>query len=277
MSEKEQSDLSKPQPPDESQVERLLAGFNPHPSRGFYQKIEATPWRRAVKRERRLRIPAWGAIATATVVVSILLIGILAIPSLQAVAQQIMHYFMPAQADQRSIEMTVPYPDDKSDFGSPAYFSLSLAQAQAQVDFPITQIQQLPSGWAFSGAHYEASLNSITLRYQVNGSTLYLTERLADVVEEYSSVGASAPVETVTVGEVTGEYVLGGWRLASEGSSPVETGVPGTQVSLDIYWDPDLPQQTLRWERGGIVYEIRFAGKSPLSKQVLIEIAESLH
>jgi hypothetical protein len=205
-----------------------------------------------------------------------LLIGTLAMPSLQAVAQQIMHYFIPAQKDQRSIEVTVPYPGDSGDFGTPAYFSLSLTQAQAKVDFPLTQIQQLPSVWAFSGAHYEASLNSITLRYQVNGSTLYLTERPTDAVEEYSSVGASAPVETVTVGEVAGEYVQGGWHLTSEGNSPMKTGVPGTQVSLEIFWDPDLPQQTLRWEREGIVYEIRFAGKSLLSKQALIEIAESI-
>lgn len=276
MSEEERNDHPKPQPPDESQIERLLADFNPHPSRDFYLKMAGAPWRRSANRERRLRIPAWGTITTAAIVLSILLIGTLAMPSLQAVAQQIMHYFVPAQEDQRSIEMTVPYPGDSGDFGTPEYFSLNLSQAKAQVDFPLAQLQQLPLGWIFSGAHYEASLNSITLRYQVNESTLYLTERPADAVEEYSSVGASAPVETVTVGEVTGEYVLGGWHLTSEGSSPIETGVPGTQISLDIYWDPELPQQTLRWEQGEIVYEIRFAGKPLLSKEAMIEIAESL-
>jgi RNA polymerase sigma factor (sigma-70 family) len=92
-------------------------------------------------------------------------------------------------------------------------------------------------------------------------------------IDEYSTIAPSAPVELVWVGEVVGEYVKGGWKILPESEKLLETQVPGTQVSIDAAWDPDLPQSTLRWKKGGRIFELQYSGGEGIDKSALIRIA----
>jgi hypothetical protein len=44
---------------------------------------------------------------------------------------------------------------------------------------------------------------------------------------------------------------------------------------LGVYWNPDLPQKMLRWEEGGMMYELLSSGPS-IGKDKLLSIAETI-
>jgi hypothetical protein len=274
-------------PPEEEQIAAWLADFKPQPSARFYQRMESAPWVKTSRAAKKVKNqPGWIArlsgapslriAAAAAALLAFIIIGTLASPALRAVAQQLMHFFIPAQDDRISVQVTMPFPGEAGSFESADYFSLSLSEAQSLAGFPIKEITRLPPGYAFSGAHFDPTLKAAALRYSDHGSFLVLTQRPSDKVEEYFSVGASAAVETVEVHGVQGEYVTGGWRVTPQESARIETAVPGTQVSLGAYWDPSLPQETLRWQEAGMAYEIRAAGADRPNRDELLEMAGSI-
>jgi hypothetical protein len=79
---------------------------------------------------------------------------------------------------------------------------------------------------------------------------------------------------------VEGEYVSGGWKTEPAAGKTALPGTPqpGTQVSLDITWDPALPQHILRWQEGDVFYEILVSaalGRSlDLGQEDLIHLSE---
>ena len=103
-----------------------------------------------------------------------------------------------------------------------------------------------------------------------------MTQRRLGEIEEYSSVGASAPVEIVPVRGVEGEYVVGGWRFSSDGEKPSFTAVPNNDVDIGVVWDPELPQRILRWQEEDFIYEILLTGSHSLVKSDLLIIAEQI-
>jgi hypothetical protein len=274
-------------PPDEEQIAAWLADFKPQPSARFYQRMKSAPWVKASRAANNAKSrPGWIArlsgapslriAAAAAALLAFIIIGTLASPALRAVAQQLMHFFIPAQDDHISVQVTMPFPGEAGSFESADYFSLNLSEAQDLAGFPIKEITRLPSGYAFSGAHFDPTLKAVALRYSDHGSFLVFTQRPSDKVEEYSNIGASASVETVEVRGVQGEYVTGGWRVGPQESARIETAVPGTQVSLGAYWDPSLPQETLRWHEAGMAYEIRAAGVDRPELDDLLEMAGTI-
>jgi hypothetical protein len=214
--------------------------------------------------------------AAAVFLLAFIIIGTLASPTLRAFAEQLMHFFVPSQEDHISVQVTIPFPGRPGSFESPDYFSLDLSEAQKLAGFPIQQIGRLPSGYAFSGAHFDPNLKAVSSRYSKDSSFLVFTQRPSGKVQEYFSVGASAAVKTVEVRGIQGEYVTGGWRVSPQESARIETAVPGTQVSLAAHWDPSLPQDTLRWQERGMIYEIRAAGTGRPNLDELLEMAGSI-
>ncbi len=67
-------------------------------------------------------------------------------------------------------------------------------------------------------------------------------------------IGASATVEVVQLGNVNGEYVMGGFITGSQSAQ----------------WDPNYPMKYLRWQVGDASYMLSSAR---LSKQGLIDLA----
>jgi len=82
--------------------------------------------------------------------------------------------------------------------------------------------------------------------------------------EGTSEVGASAIVEKVQIGDLTGEYF--------RGSFVMEAGQATT------IWDPDFTQETLRWVDGKTSYSLNyfFGPQTPLGKEGMVALAESM-
>jgi hypothetical protein len=168
------------------------------------------------------------ALTIAVICVLLIAIGIIASPSLRVIAQQIAQYFLPADSDQISVPISISPPAEPLLPGSPDAFTLSLSEVQDVSRFTLKEIPLTPYGLSFTGAHYDPNLQMVNLRYTGDGFMLLLTQRRLGEIEEYSSIGANAPVENVSVRGVMGEFVSGGWRIISAGKASLSTTTPGT-------------------------------------------------
>jgi hypothetical protein len=261
--------------PDEAEIEALLSSFRPGPSANFYHKMAAAPWQPSSARSPRPIQHRWTARRWLMVVCLLVVASsaLLVSPTLRALARQVMFYFSPAAADMRAVMITIAASDQAGAFLSTAYFNLDWEAASAAAGFPLKTLPAEAENWLFAGAHYNPTLQAVTLRYLKDSQSLLLTQRLSSGVEEYASIGASAPVETVFVNDDPGEYVAGGWVITSEDQLDGLSAPPGTQVILGARWDAQLPQQILRWQRDGMLFEILLSGSSP-DKEGLIHLAE---
>jgi hypothetical protein len=200
-----------------------------------------------------------------TALAALVLFGfVLFAPNLEAVARRLFTFLRAAPTDTLEITSQTSRLQRYSD---PGYFDLSLEQAEAAAGFKPLEIPESVGQTEFSGAHYDPELNAITLRYLHEGYPLYFTQRPLGQVEEFATIGASAPVESVSLRGVEGEYVQGGWRAGAE-------ALQAPQPTLELVWDPDLPQHTLRWEQDRSVYEILAVDNQQMDKTRLLALAE---
>jgi hypothetical protein len=274
-----------PQPdrsPDEERLVVLLERFRPRPTGRFYRRMASAPWRTGDSPRRWY----WGILAhrrilaAATLVILVTVFALFVSPSLAVVARQLMRFFAPNPSASMVLQVTVPSPGDPGVFGSPDYFSLSLAEAEELAGFELKEVPPSAAGaWfprlEFAGAHYDPEMKAAVLRYKADNRSLFFTQRQPGPVQEFSSIGPNARVEIVPVRGVEGEYVAGGWR-----TDRPDAGTPqsDTQVNLDVIWDPALPQRILRWQEENIYYEILISaalGRSlDLGKDDLVKLAE---
>jgi len=96
----------------------------------------------------------------------------------------------------------------------------------------------------------------------------------SDSCDSMGNTGASAKIQKVQIGSVTGEYVAGGWVPAAD-VTPLHYAEPGETVTYESVWDPNAPEHRLRWEEDGIAYDILAQGEG-LTMEDIILIAESM-
>ncbi len=257
--------------PEEPQIEALLSSIKPQPSQRFHQRMAAAPWNRSEHKSwpRALR---WSVISLlALLVVTLTFVSLLALPSFHALAQQIRLFFWHSSSDQ--LELTTLPPGTTSPYAvseTPPP-QLSIEAVQAQAGYPLLVPQQLPQGLRFLGASYDPVLQAVTLRYGSLNHTLLITQRPSGEIQEYSTVGASASIETVNLRGGEGELVSGGWMVATPAPGSEAQATPG-----DVTWDSTLHQHILRWQESGMIYKILSSGEGSLSPQELVRFAESL-
>jgi hypothetical protein len=269
MPEEENTKRSKSRLPSEEEIEALLSQIKPRPGRRFYQIMQRSPWEKP-----GFRFPDQLARSLAvTAFIVIVILGVtFTIPSVQAAARQLMHYFIPSNSDQVTVQAPLPLPGSQVN----TYYALSLDEAQNKAGYPLKTIAVLPDNLAFSGAHFDPSLKAAALRYTNGTDTLVFSQHpLGNNITEYFSIGASATVEPVQVRGVQGEFVSGSWRLESSQPAIQETSFPGTEANLGLYWDASLPQHILRWQENGMAFELLCTGET-IGKTKLIEIADSI-
>ena len=281
------------QPPSEEEIARLLKAFKPQPSEDFYQRMETAPWAASMKAGTRLQafrrrhfgigsppaLPGLRVALAATAILLVIVVVTLASPSLQAVAQQILQFISPAPTDQLTLHVTVHPPGTQEPLNAANRYPLTLTEAEEMAGYPVRVISKLPPGVSFTGAHFNPDLQAVTLRYTGVGQTLLFTQRPFGEVTDYATVGASAPVEVVTVAGKPAEFVAGGWKVMETNDRIQATAAPGTQVNLGVYWDPTLPQCMLRWQAGDMQYEILSTKTTQgitIEKDDLTTMAESI-
>ena len=277
----------------EEEITKLFKVFKPHPSKDFFRRMENAPWAASRKTGSRFEsflrrlfgfggpssLPGFRVALASFAILLVIVLVTLASPSLQAVAQQLLQFIIPAPTDELTLKVTVQQPGTQEPLNAAERYPLTVNQAEEAAGYPISVITKLPQGLTLAGARYNPELQAVSLLYMGAGQTLVFTQRPIGEIIEFTTVGASAPVEIVSVHGLAAEFVTGGWIVTGTNDRIQSTPAPGTQVNLGVYWDPSLPQYILRWQEGNTQYEFlstKTAQGITIEKDDLIAMAESI-
>lgn len=196
---------------------------------------------------------------------------LLATPQGRVWAQGVLQFFTRAESDTLPVQAwqltpiptaeTTPTPDPASILDA----SQTVAAVEQQAGFDVLEPTWLPPVLSFAGASLEPDHPIARIFYRLEDTNgLVLREQPFARTEDCQlcgEVGASAAVETVKIGDATGEYAEGVWSLTDSG--PV--------------WQNDPYLKTLRWQLGDMALELQFMGPpDAVTKEDLIAVAESL-
>jgi hypothetical protein len=224
---------------------------------------------------RALRLAGVTSLALA-----LLAAAVLVTPQGRALAQSVWQLFTPAQTETFAVpaDMGQPAPEGMPTAVSPEYdlgncaegdLACQVSHAEELAGFDaLAPAGDIP-GLSFFRAVWDPALQEIRLEYTAEGlgSHLMLTARrgLADDMR-WDQIAPSAEVQPVTVNGAAGEYVEGTYVV-----------LPGASEAT---WQPNAPNQRLRWQVGEMVYEIEKLGDVEpveyLDQGGLIALAESL-
>jgi hypothetical protein len=237
---------------------------------GIQAKINKSP---ITHQEKPLntRLPRFKPVLIPITVMCILILYLLFTPQGRVLAQQIISFFTRKESDTlpvQSWQLTpVPTPADTvtPDPANIQDASSNVAEVEKQAGYDVLEPTWLPDILTFKGASIEEEHNIVRIFYQYEDTNgLVLREELFQITEDCElcgTVGASAEIKTVTIGDTTGEYVEGTWNLTDSG--PV--------------WVSDPYLKTLRWQVDGMAYELLYMGPpESLSQADMVAIAASL-
>jgi len=262
-----ESNYNKTEIPPPEYIENLLRQLQPKPSPRFYKRLDNAPWQ---IRPGLLVLRHWGL--AMALLVCLVLAGILISPPLRAMARNWILYFLPDNQDQIELSIEQLNPQELYQYTTPGNFPYSVEQISTLAGYYVSTLATLPPGMVLIGGRYESITQTTVLLYQGAGYNLFLSQRPIEAGQEYFSIGASAIVESISVGDIQGEYVAGGWVKRS-GLPSTET-VPPTE--LHIQWDETLPQYTLRWQIHDFAYQLRSTGITSPQKDELITLAQTI-
>jgi hypothetical protein len=214
-----------------------------------------------------------------------------------ALAQDLFRFFTNAGSDTVPITMVVGTLETPDYAATPVWnpWNMSVADAETLAGYSVITPAVLPDGFRLIGASYQSDDHAVSVFYQyqkdLRSATLepsgdflltaqacvpycmtYPDESLDLVTTQQPStpgaslfaelVGSSAKIETVRIGDFTGEYVEGGWTL----QNPVAV------------WDPNPWWRTLRWQVDNMLFEIMIAPGTPnfMKKDDMILWAEQM-
>jgi hypothetical protein len=224
--------------------------------------------------------------AFVTLIIIILLALALITPPGRAFAHSILQFFVRSQSDAIPMPTAKPmtwvdvtpgvpaatmtplplvavFARECGDFGSQ---TCSVEQIRSKVDFTVKEPANLPEGLYFVGATGGPDSIQISYQYKDLSGSLYITEERwkGNPSPQTDLVGASAKVEQVQIGGLTGEYFTGIFVAADEGNV--------------AHWDPNFfGVETLRWVEDGISYTMEYSyPPAPLGKEGLAALAQSM-
>lgn len=194
------------------------------------------------------------------------IVFVAATPRGQALAQQFLSLFFQTAPDMRPIDPVV----------SPAAITpaADIQEAEALTDWHVFEPSWLPEEFAFFSIDNRPESGMVVQEYiyqhpiGMEAAYFYLGQRKTPFDWP---VGESAPIESVQIGDITGEYVMGAWG--------------GTTDHQE--WEAIPNIQHLRWEANGYYFDLQFSivGVAPadlenspcyLTREELIAIASSL-
>jgi hypothetical protein len=260
--------------PDEKQLEGLLETDPPAPSGRIDSRLAAAPWTPRATARRRISTALSFAVLALAVLVA-------ATPQGRAFATGVLHFFTHAGSDTLPagtplpvgwVDVTpgVPGPTrtpmvafiDCGDYSLVNGPKCSVEQVRARVNFTVEELGTLPAGLQFVGA--TGGPDSIVILYATEDQNgwLYITEQPVTGSPDQTQVGASAVVETVQIGNASGEYVLGTFvHLMNEPT---------------INWDPNAGIQTVRWADQGVLFEMAAVQSALMPKEAFVALAGTM-
>jgi hypothetical protein len=216
-----------------------------------------------IQRPRMLRF----ALAIAMLVI---LFGVfLLTPQGRTFAQSVFRFF--TQTENTSFplqpsQIVASNPDTAAATAVPPAPLISVPEAEMQVGFDVAELPFVPVGFEYLGARVYG--NAITIEYETQDKGGHLIIRQSQggfYQSDWDKVPADAVIP-VKIGQSDGEFVQGIFVVY-----PQETSAT---------WNPDAAILRLRWEMGGISFEITKLGDvAPieyLDQAELIRLAEQL-
>jgi hypothetical protein len=224
--------------------------------------------------------------AFVTLVIIILLALTLITPQGRAFAHSILQFFIRSQSDTIPVPTAQPitwvdvtpgvpaatmtplpqmavFAKECGDFGSA---TCTVEQIRSKVNFTVKEPANLPEGLYFVGATGGPDSVQISYHFKDMSGSLHITEERwkGNPSPQTDLVGASAKVEQVQIGGLTGEYFKG-----------IFVAADGDNVA---HWDPNFfGLETLRWVDAGISYTMEYAyPPAPLGKEGMAALAQSM-
>jgi hypothetical protein len=159
----------------------------------------------------------------------------------------------------------LPGPAFAGDCGNYPTPRCSVAQIRSKVNFTIKELGTVPDGVYFTGA--TGGPDKVYILYDTGNHqgflVLWESPWTGSPAQTQWPVGASAVVETVQIGSISGEYVKGSFGMMA--------GDP------TINWDPNQDTQTLHWVDNGVFIEMQSAGSAmPFDRDGFVALAETL-
>jgi len=155
------------------------------------------------------------------------------------------------------------FANECGDFGSP---TCTVEQIRSKMNFTVKEPASIPEGLYFIGATGGPDSIQISYQFKDMSGSLQITEKrwTGNPSPQTDLVGASANVEQVQIGGLTGEYFKG-----------IFVAADGDKVA---HWDPNfLGLETLRWVDDGISYTMEYSHPSTsLGKEGMAALAESM-
>ncbi|HET9914760.1 MAG TPA: hypothetical protein VFQ13_22910 [Anaerolineales bacterium] len=160
-------------------------------------------------------------------------------------------------------------------------FTLDVKEAESLAGFDVLEPTWLPPVLYFEGAAFEpkewdSPKNTVKISYYFSSEKLgpglasngiVITQQPIESVEDCKIgtgclVGAGAEVESVQIGDMMGEYVIGVWQADNAGN---------------WIWVHEPYLQRVRWQTNDMAFEILYVGPpEEIQKADLIAIAESM-
>jgi hypothetical protein len=262
-----ESNNNGPKVPPPEYIENLLRQLQPKPSPRLYKRLDNAPWQ---PRPGLHLLRRWGL--AMTLLVCLILAAILLSPPLRAMARNWMLYFLPDNQDQIELSIEQLDPQELYQYATPGNFPYSVEQINSLAGYHVSPPVALLPGMVLIGGRYESGTQTTVLLYQGAGYNLFLSQRPIEAGQEYFSIGASADVESVSIGEIHGEYVAGGWVKLSS----IPTAEQNAPNELRVEWDETLPQYTLRWQDQDFAFQLRSTGITSPQKTDLIALAQTI-
>ena len=277
---------------DEAFVQQIIQGARRiQPDALFAANLEQTlmqtvPQKKPKMSSRRI----FRLMGTVAAVLILVVVATFNVPSLRAIAEEIIGLLIRAQADK-----TIGYFMDQSHVQ--LFASLEKAEADLAHDFVVPQY--LPStirankeiSVKFQMLYCTAETSSVQISYSpsfdLDSMWFFSFQQTPSEVYQTNgrnSVGASAEIKTVSFNfrgkPVSAQFVKGGWwaKIDVEDRSGLEALPTATLDSIDLQWSTESGNMSLTWESDGIVYSF-FTTESwlfDITIDELIRIAESI-
>jgi hypothetical protein len=276
--------------PSIENIENLLRSYSPEPpvelkvqvaKRSWEKTIEAYPARVFWKPS-----PAW-QFGLVFGVVLLLFILSLFTPFGKGLAQSISQFFRLAPSDTiiETVSLTpIPTPDPGYPYN---LYNLAPGQAEKLAGFTVKKLPNVPNGWLFFGARYEAEKEKVSLFYgrlrQPVSQDLPKTDIDLTINQQKSVFDEldwgncpNGTLKKVTIHGQTAELLDGAvWVTYTQPTPGIKREWTCEQVDTNTVL-------TLRWQEKGLNYEVnltQFVGEgSPvLSSEELLQLVETLY
>ncbi|NDJ84721.1 MAG: hypothetical protein GYB66_02440 [Chloroflexi bacterium] len=268
---------------DRSFEKRLLARVMARHAAG--QHVEVEKMHKASPGRRRFRGLAWALAGLMTrrryqtvAMVAVVLFALIGVATtLPLLAQGIPRFYEQDADDARSGQVQNSFRDLPLYRQSPAedvWAELSLEGIQAQVDYEVYVPET--SGLYVRGYQLDADSQRIAIEYVLpanrspNGAVSIVFSQTPAEYYTPPTIGASAVIEDVNVGDYVGAYVAGDYLIQSTSWEVLETSGDPTEASLDeappdsvvvmdyeSVWVNDPAWQQVVWQQDEMVYGVR--------------------